>query len=196
MGYPGSTPTWQTIFTPPVRRKVFLSHSHIHEQENAAFLRDFGDVFIAKQLGIFGDEDFINSTDTNYVMQCVRSRYIQDSTVTIVLIGACVHSRRYIDWEIKASLRQGADYLPNGLLAITLPSTNGRAHLPERLLANWNEGGANCYVSYQSYPTSKEQLRGWIEEVFARRTTHSHLISNSRDMWGYNRECRIHGVTH
>ena len=175
---------------------MFLSHSHIHVQENAAFLRDFGDVFIAKQLGIFGDEDFINSTDTNYVMQCVRSRYIQDSTVTIVLIGACVHSRRYIDWEIKASLRQGADSLPNGLLAITLPSTNGRAHLPERLRANWNEGGANCYVSYQSYPTSKEQLRGWIEEVFARRTTHSHLISNSRDMWGYNRECRIHGVTH
>jgi hypothetical protein len=196
MGYLDSIPEWRAIFNQPVRRKVFVSHSHIHERENADFLRDFGDVFIAKQLGIFGNEDFINSTNTNYVMQCVRSRYIQDSTVTIVLIGSCVHSRRYIDWEIKASLRLGTDYLPNGLLAITLPSTNGRAHLPERLLANWKEGELNCYASYQSYPNSKEQLRGWIEEAFTRRTTHSHLISNSQEMWRYNRECKIHGQTH
>jgi hypothetical protein len=196
MGYPGSTPSWQTILNPPVRRKVFLSHSHIHERENAAFLRDFGDVFIAKQLGIFGNEDFINSTDTNYVMHCVRSRYVQDSTVTIVLIGACVHSRRYIDWEIKASLRQGADSLPNGLLGITLPSTNGNAVLPERFEQNWKQWNSNCYAHFQPYPASKEQLRIWIEEAYARRRTHSHLISNSRDMWGYNRECRIHGVTH
>mgnify|MGYP000990265085 CR=1 FL=1 len=196
MGYSGSTYTWQKFFNQPVRRKVFLSHSHLHEVENAAFLRDFGDVFIARQLGIFGNEDFINSTDTNYVMQCVRSHYVQDSTVTIVLIGSCVHSRRYIDWEIKASLRQGADFLPNGLLAITLPSTNGQAHLPERVEQNWKQGNINCYAHFQPYPTSKEQLRTWIEEAFARRTTHSHLISNSREMWSYNRACKICGVTH
>lgn len=175
---------------------MFISHSHIHEHENAAFLRDFGDVFIAKQLGIFGDEDFINSKDTNYVMQCVRTRYVQDSTVTIVLIGSCVHSRRYIDWEIKASLQQGADSLPNGLLAITLPSTNGKAHLPERFEANWMPGNANCYAHFQPYPSSKEQLRGWIEEAYARRTSHSRLITNSQAMWSYNRLCKIHGVTH
>ncbi len=66
--------------------------------------------------------DFINSTDTDYVMKCIRENYLSDSTVTIVLIGSCTHSRRYVDWEIKSSLRQGQYTTPNGLIGILLPS--------------------------------------------------------------------------
>ncbi len=56
----------------------------------------------------------------------IRTRYIADSTVTMVLVGRCTHSRRHVDWEIRASLRQGDVYTPNGLLGVNLAvSRNG-----------------------------------------------------------------------
>ena len=180
----------------PSRRKVFVSHSHIHEIENDAFLETFGDVFIPKALGVNDADDFIDSDDTDYVMQRIRELYVEDSTVTIVLIGSCVHSRRYVDWEIKASLKRGEDNLPNGLLGITLPSTNGSAHLPERFKLNWNEDPNKSYASYWPYPQTKDQLRGWIEEAFQRRSSHVRLVQNPQERWSSNRRCNICRITH
>ena len=180
----------------PTRRKVFISHSHLHEIENQKFLNDFANVFVAKELGVSDDDDFINSPNTDYVMQRIRELYIEDSTVTIVLLGSCTHSRRYVDWEIKASLRQGEDFLPNGLLGITLPSTNGTSHLPERFSSNWNSEQEKSYALYHSYPQSADQLRGWIEEAFQRRTSRAHLIKNTQDRWSNNHKCNICGITH
>ena len=83
----------------------------------------------------------------------IRRKYLLDSSVTILLIGSCTHSRRYVDWEIKSSLRRGMN-VPSGLLAYVLPSAIPPAHgffgpidwtqrawpaVPEkRLAANWN----------------------------------------------------------
>src|SRR5437867_6147915 len=80
----------------PVKRKVFVSHYHGHQLETNDFLRAFGDVFLRRTVGALGDQNWINSTDTDYIMQRVRSDYIGDSTVTIVLVGCCTHSRRYV----------------------------------------------------------------------------------------------------
>ena len=181
----------------PTRRKVFVSHYHRHETETNVFLRDFGDVFIRKTVGALGDDNLINSTDTEYVMRRIRSEYIGNSTVTIVLVGSCTHSRRYIDWEIKGSLRQGADSLPNGLLAIQYPSCASGALLPPRFEANWKSDNANCYAKYYRYPLSKEELRQWIEDAYSARTLRASLIKNSHDtMMGYNATCRVCGVRH
>lgn len=49
-----------------------------------------------------GDFDF-DSNNPEYIMRRIREEKLHDSTVTIVLIGNCTHSRRYVDWEIKAS---------------------------------------------------------------------------------------------
>jgi hypothetical protein len=182
----------------PVRRKVFISHYHRHQAETDAFLRDFGSVFIRKTVGAMGDDNLIDSTNPEYVMRRIRSEYIGDSTVTIVLVGTCTHSRRYVDWEIKGSLRQGADSLPNGLLAIQYPSclTSG-ADLPPRLEANWANGNNNCYAKYYRYPNTQEELRQWIEDAYSARTTRSHLIRNSNEtMMGYNARCHACGITH
>ena len=176
------------------RRKCFISYYSGDQAEVDIFLADFGDVFIPKVIGVTDGDDFIDSTDTDYVMGRIRAKYLGDSTVTILLIGSCTHSRRYIDWELKTTLRQGA-YVPNGLLGLTLPYTNGTAHLPPRFKENWNKEGAG-YALYHSYPTSKEQLRGWIEEAFNRRTTHAYLINNAQEMHKYNRQCNIHQITH
>lgn len=176
------------------RRKCFVSYYSGDRHEVDDFLLNFGDVFIPKVIGVTDGDDFIDSTDAGYVMSRLREKYLGDSTVTICLLGSCTHSRRYIDWELKTTLRQGT-YTPNGLLGITLPSVNGRCHLPERFKANWNENGSG-YATYHSYPTTKDELRAWIEAAHSRRISRAHLIQNAQEMFKYNRSCTVHQVTH
>lgn len=177
------------------RRKVFISHYKGDRNEVDAFIRDYSSVFIPKVLGANDNDEFINSTDTDYVMQRIREKYLGDSTVTIVLIGSCTHSRRYVDWEIKSSLRQG-QYTLNGLIGILLPSQGNSAYLPPRIKANWAKDEANCYARFRSYPCSKEELSSWIEDAYQARTSRAHLIQNSQDMMKYNSVCKICGETH
>jgi hypothetical protein len=185
----------QLFSSTPTRRKVFISHYHRHEAETNTFLRDFGDVFIRKSVGALGDDNLINSNDPEYVMRRIRSEYIGDSTVTIVLVGSCTHSRRYVDWEIKGSLRQGVDSLPNGLLAIQCAP--GGANLPPRFEANWKKDNTNCYAKYYRYPLSKEELRQWIEDAYSARKSRSNFIRNSHDtMMAYNAKCSVCQITH
>lgn len=177
------------------RRKVFISHYKEDRNEVDTFIEDYSSVFIPKVLGANDNDEFINSTNTDYVMQRIREKYLGDSTVTIVLIGSCTHSRRYVDWEIKSSLRQG-QYTPNGLIGILLPSQGNSAHLPPRMEANWVSWESNCYARYRAYPRSREELSRWIEDAYQARTSRAHLIQNSQDMMKYNSVCKICGVTH
>lgn len=178
------------------RRKVFISFYGVDTGEVNDFIRLWSTqegVFTPRALGTYNNDDFINSSNPDYVMGQIREKHIGDSSVTIVLLGPCTHSRRYVDWEIKASLRQGEDELPNGLIGILLPSTG--VHLPERFGENWNKEN-NCYARYHFAPQSAIELGGWIEDAFSARTGRSRLISNSRDMMKNNAKCLVCGITH
>jgi len=75
----------------PIRRKCFISYHHADQAYVDAFIKAYDelhDIFIARQLGSM-PEDVIDSMDTDYVMGRIRSDYIKDSTVTIVLAGRC-----------------------------------------------------------------------------------------------------------
>ena len=176
------------------KRKVFISHFKGDRSEVDMFIDDYRDVFIPKVLGANDNDDFINSTNTDYVMQRIREKYLQDSTVTIVLVGTCTHSRRYVDWEIKSSLQQGIN-LPNGLLGIAIPRGKNSAYLPERFQNNWREDGSG-YAKFMPYPATPQQLWGWIEVAYQSRSTQAHLIDNSLSMMGYNSKCKICNITH
>jgi hypothetical protein len=183
----------------PIRRKVFVSYSHLDQREADQFINRFGGsagVFVAKVLGVTDRDDFIRSANTEYVMQRIRQLYVQDSTVTIVLVGSCTHSRRYVDWEIKASLQQAEDNLPNGLIAIQLPSCPNGAYLPPRLERNWSQTHQNCFARYWKYPQTDDQLRQWIEDASQARSNRSRWIQNPQEMMKNNAVCRIHYVTH
>jgi hypothetical protein len=171
------------------RRKCFVSYHHDDQDEILAFVNRFDDaqgVFIRRLLGESPD-DLINSTDTDYVMGQIRSRYLKDSTVTIVMMGRCTWARRYVDWEIQASLRQGAT-LPNGLLGIKLPSFTA---FPERFRLNLSNNWPliDCYARHIDYPVFASDLQAEIERAFQRRTTHASLIRNPREFMRYNRTC-------
>jgi hypothetical protein len=183
------------MISSPIRRKVFISHFKDDRNEVDTFIKEFSTVFIPKVLGANDNYDLIKSSDTNYVMQQIRANYLEDSTVTIVLIGSCTHSRRYVDWELKSSLRQG-QFTPNGLLGILLPSQGNSAYLPQRFANNWEDGEGNCYARYRSYPRSNEELSLWIEDAYDARTHRAQLIKNSQEMMKYNSVCKICRVTH
>jgi hypothetical protein len=172
------------------RHKVFISYHHNEQNQKEVdkFVSDFDkthDVFIYRALGIDMADDIIHSTDPVYVMRCIREKYIKDSTVTIVLLGNCTWARRYVDWEIQASLYQREGKLPNGLLGIRLPSTNSSVKLPKRL----EENVISKYAKSYAYPSSKDDLIRYINGAFAARNTLKDLIKNPRERRKNNSPC-------
>ena len=181
-----------------IKRRVFISHYKGDRTEVDTFIQRFANeekVFTPYVLGANDNDEFINSTNPEYVMTQIRRKYLLDTTVTIVLVGSCTHSRRYVDWELKSSLRQG-EYTPNGVMGIILPSQGNSAYLPPRLQVNWSKGHDDCYARYWIYPKTAEELGSWIDDAYNARITRAHLIKNSQDMMKYNAKCQICGITH
>jgi hypothetical protein len=174
------------------RHKCFVSYHHEDQAEVETFIQSYGEVFIAKALGVSDEDDFINSDDTDYVMRRIREEYLTDSTVTIVLVGKCTWARRYVDWEIMSSLRNDSKNRRSGLLGITLPSAAQYAGKkpPERLSANLSgANGDEGYARWKKYPTAKSSLRSWIDDAFSARDDRGHLVRNAGPRFKSNRTC-------
>lgn len=173
-----------------VRHKCFLSYAAQDLDEVTAFVGTFGATFIPRVIGVSEDDPFVDSDNDSYVLGQIQQKYLWDSTVTIVLMGKCTWSRRFVDWEIYSSLRDGGVNNRNGVMAIQLPSVDGTAvGLPDRLRDNIPSDGSDAYARYYRHPTSESGLRTWIHDAFTARTTRSDLIDNSRNRRRNNSSC-------
>ena len=168
--------------TDQVRHKTFVSYHGDDHGEVEKFIKTFdqnGDVFIARALGSDQTMDeLIDSENDEYVMRRIREDQIKDSTVTLLFVGKNTWNRKFVDWEIAASLHQGPKAgLPNGVLAILSPELS-KAILPDRFVDNWETGYANFFT----YPKSRTQLAKWIEQAFESRGDKDKrdLIKNGR----------------
>ena len=123
------------------------------------------------------------------IMSKIREKYLRDTTVTIVMVGECTWARKFVDWEVAASLRNTAANSRNGLMAITLPSyaAAGTRTLPPRVADNVD--GEAGYARWWKYPKSSSGLADIIETAHGSRTGRSHLVDNSRALYSYNRSC-------
>lgn len=172
------------------KHKVFISYHHDDQDEVEDFIETYDyyhDIFIARALGVGMEEDIINSTDTDYVMQRIRELYLEDSTVTIVIIGQYTWTRRYVDWEIQASLRHGEDTTPNGLLGIVLSSAGQSPRAPERLSINLSNKDREKYAEWYWMPSSANDLGEGIDMAFKNRILKADLIDNPRERFLYNK---------
>lgn len=179
-------------------RKVFVSYYHGDQQEVNKFVNDFSNVCIFKTVGVKEGDFTFDSNNPQYIMRKIREDKLEDSTVTIVLVGSCTHSRRYVDWEVKASLQCGQS-LPNGLIAINLPYMGSKGLLPPRVEENISKNSNKQDTGtarYYTYPSSNEQLEAWIEDAYNARTQRAHLIKNTNVMMKYNSRCKTHNKTH
>ncbi len=116
----------------------------------------------------------------------IRSRWPQDVTVTIVLIGNDAWRRRSVDWDIAASLGQPYGHSSCGLIGIVLPSFQGKRYpliphdycylenqskagvsrraLPERFVRNLENGFARLY----EWSDDLSVVGEWIDEALSR----------------------------
>ena len=165
-----------------VRHKTFISYHHQDQEAVDKLIRTFDhdrDVFIARAVGSDETMDkLIDSDNADYVMRRIREDHLSDSTVTLLFIGKDTWSRKFVDWELAASLHQGpVAGKPNGVVAILSPELT-EAILPDRLVDNLQSG----YAKFSPYPKSRAQLTKWIEEAYQAREDEEKckLIKNGR----------------
>ena len=174
----------------PVRHKCFITYHGADIDAVSAFVETFSEVFIPRVIGVSDSDQFkdpITSVDEEYIKSQIGSKYLSDSTVTILFMGKCTWSRKYCDWELSSTLKDGTVNKRNGLLAVT--QADKVTHpLPARFADNWNSDNRR-YARYYYYPTSAGQLRGWIEDAFQARTARASLIDNTRALRKINSSC-------
>jgi hypothetical protein len=171
------------------RHKTFISYHHADEDEVSDFINAFDhdhDVLISRGIGAAMAGDVIDSTNPDYIKQRIRDLYLRTSTVTLLMVGSQTWGRRFVDWEIAASLRNTSTSSRNGLVAITLPSVAelSSRKLPERV--SDNVSGEEGYAKWMKYPKSASSLARIIDDAFTRRVTHSALVDNSRALRSRN----------
>ena len=160
----------------PTKRKIFVSYHHDNDQIYKNILvRAF-----AQQFEIITDNSLsraLDSDDPDYVSRRIRENHISGSSCTIVLCGSETRWRKYVDWEIKATLDK-----EHGIIGVhlptNLPDSLGGVHKPDRLQDNIDSGYA-VWIDWGSFVSSLEALNHYIEIAINKS---SRLINNSRTM--------------
>lgn len=179
-------------------RNIFLSFHQRDELEASIFCRRFDQYFNEiRTLGVdeLGDDfaEHINSGDSDYVMRKIREKKIAGTSCTVVLIGKCTWARRYIDWEIAATLRNNIVDPRGGLIAVQLPSAeqNGWSDLPARLSLNISsvDGIDTGYARFYSAAPSDDSIAQWVEDAVARRDTMEVAVGSTSDLIANDKSC-------
>jgi hypothetical protein len=159
-----------------VKHKIFVSFHHGGDQAYYdAFSKAFHDTYDV----IYDNslERVIDSEDVGYVMQRIRDKHITGSSCTIVLVGKDTWGRKYVDWEIKATLDKS-----HGLIGVQLPTaiagSDGKVSVPGRLYDNIQSGFA-LWISWQQITAGAAQLRDYVADAKSRNAS---LVVNNREM--------------
>lgn len=157
-----------------VKRRVFVSYHHGGDQ---AYFNAFRQEFHEKY-DVMTDNSLerkVDSEDVEYVMRRIREEYITGSSCSIVLVGKDTHARKYVDWEIKATLDK-----EHGLIGVRLPTApvtpQNTITVPSRLHDNIQAGYA-LWVSWAEITESPQACQHYIEAANARE---KRLIDNTR----------------
>ncbi|ABE46622.1 TIR domain-containing protein [Polaromonas sp. JS666] len=160
---------------PEIRHKVFVTYHHGGDQ---SYYDDFSNAFHDIYDVIYDNslERRVDSDDINYVMRRIRENHIAGSSCTIVLVGKDTWGRKYVDWEIMATLEK-----EHALIGVQLPtaarSDENQIIVPGRLYDNIQSGFA-LWLTWQQITASATQLQQYVAEAKTRGTG---LIDNARD---------------
>ncbi|WP_193175416.1 TIR domain-containing protein [Oricola nitratireducens] len=165
----------------PVRREVFVSYHHGSDQ---AYYESLSET-MHDRLQLLTDNSLerrIDSSNHDYIMRRIREHHLHGSSCTIVLCGANTWRRKYVDWEIQASLTQQM-----GLVGVWLPTLpllpNNSTDKPARLQDNIDSGYA-VWISWSDIASNQRALTDAIERANA---ASKRLIINSRIRMERNR---------
>jgi len=169
-----------SLLQPPTKRKVFVSYHHGGDQ---AYYDAFSTAFAESYDIIFDNslERRIDSDNVDYVIRRIRESFVSGSSCTFVLCGSETPWRKYVDWEIKATLD-----MQHGLIGVNLPTNPpnaaGIAFVPSRLHDNIQSGYA-VWTTWSAFTQSPASVKSLIEQAIGRP---GGLIENSRLMMSRN----------
>lgn len=169
-----------SLLTQLTRHRVFVSYHHGGDQSHYnAFVHHFHHTYEVIQDRSL--RDAVQSDNSDYVMQRIRSDYITGTSCTIVLCGMETPWRKFVDWEIKATLDS-----EHGLIGINLPTnragSNGNVTVPDRLYANIQSGYA-IWTNWETIVADTTTLPTMIAKA---KASSSSLIRNPREMLSRN----------
>ena len=155
------------------RHKVFVSYHHNKDQEYRdqfeELFSNIHDIIVSRSVQI-GDLD--PNLKTEAVRQKIRDDYLQDSTVTVVLIGAKTWTRKHVDWEIGISIRKTESNLRSGLIGILLPThpDYGRDKYDPYIIPPRLHYNVKCkFAKVYDWNTDPTLVQSWIHEAFNRK---------------------------
>ncbi|XRJ96218.1 TIR domain-containing protein [Latilactobacillus sakei] len=134
-----------------MKHKCFISFKTEDQQYKDALQNQYDLDIIDKSLN-----NPINSDNEDYIMQVLRRDYLQDSTVTLVLIGThsaennFFENQNYIKRELQASLYDK----PNGILGIVLPEMYDKVYTGSHICSTC--GNSHNYVKINNDTTIRE----------------------------------------
>ncbi|HEU0076234.1 MAG TPA: TIR domain-containing protein [Longimicrobiaceae bacterium] len=137
--------------------------------------------------GAVQDGDIDPGLPVETTRRLIRDKYLRDTSVTVVLVGARTWQRKHVDWEIGSSLRD-TEYNPrSGLIGILLPSYPGypNSYDPHTIPPRLNDNVVCGYAKLYRWTPNPEHIRTWVHEAYLRRK--QVLPVNSRDQFVNNR---------
>lgn len=159
-------------------RNCFVSYHHERDQKYIAKLRKLisgmkvADYSLKDDIGHFTDET---------IYKKIREK-MRTCSVTVVLIGERTGHRKWIDWEIWASLRSYThpyeplkSFKPNGLLGIYLPTESHS--VPDRFKDNLDSG----YAVSMKWENLERDFESKVNFAYRNRTKVVNKIKNSRE---------------
>jgi antiphage defense system Thoeris ThsB-like protein len=168
------SPRYGLFTPPPVRHKIFVSYHHGGDQPYYdVFSRTFHDTYEA----IYDNslERRVQSDDADYVRRRICEDFITGSSCTIVLVGRNTWGRKFVDWEIRATLDKC-----HGLIAVQLPTAplfpDGSVRVPDRLLDNIQSG----YCVWVDWNRIASHAAGLGDLVALAKGRSGNLIRNDR----------------
>lgn len=163
----------------PQKPRAFISYHHDNDQAwYDRFSRLFSDIYdLVTDSSL---DRLIDSDDPDYVMRRIREKYITGTSITIVLCGSETWKRKYVDWEIYATLDK-----QHALLGIVLPGVtsdyNGRHLVPDRLATSVDAGYAN-WIYWDEDPN----VISTAIDAAKLKSGNTALINNSQEMMKRN----------
>lgn len=165
------------------QRNCFVSYHHENDQKYLSKLRK---VIGGMKVADYSLKDDIGHLTEETIYKKVRTK-MRNCSVTIVLVGERTGHRKWIDWEIWASLRSYThpvdtflSFKPNGLLVIFLPVNEHS--IPERLQDNINSGYAVC----MKWENLEKDFESKVNYAYWNRTNNKYKINNTRERLNNN----------
>ena len=160
------------------RHKVFISFHEADRQWRDWFVQALGGGIVDKSVHEEDIDD--NPLKTETVRQKIRDEFIADATVTVVLVGPCTWQRKFVDWEIGASLRCTKRNPRCGLVGLLLPTHpdfQQRTYQSELVLPRLYD---NAHPDFQRRWTYQPEL------VPPRLYDNAHPDVRFADIWSWN----------